>query len=457
MNRLSKGILAGVLAAVGLVVVLAFAFRAALKSDAARERIQSSLSGALGMNVRFEKLSPTFFKGTKVTGLMASREGGSCFLAREIYARPRLLSLLKGEFVLSEVRIEDAKLVWVDSQKGSAAAAVREAAVRLPVLQLPKSDNSQSVIRRFQVRGSSFEWIDSDGKRRAMLDGIRLQITGLGTEGCSGALSVSRGSILDLLYFTDLSALIAHSENGYRITPIRCASGGGVVEAEIGLSPGGFGTQMDLQSNLQNVDLQKISEELPSVHSTGILQGRMNLRGQLHQPETFQGEGEFSLENGMLKGFNILQMIGQIFQVHELANLRVSKASTAFRIEDRKFLVSELSIRGGDIALSAPGEIDFDQRLNLRAKLALPEKMLEGRILQAFSDRFAKSDDSGMRAIEFQVSGTMDKPKTNLLEKLVGGNLGNVIDKVLGGFLKPKKERPKPEPEQPAADPASPK
>jgi hypothetical protein len=41
--------------------------------------------------------------------------------------------------------------------------------------------------------------------------------------------------------------------------------------------------------------------------------------------------------------------------------------------------------------------------------------------------------------VAFQVTGTAQNPKTDLMERVVGGDLGKLVGGLLGGFLKPRK------------------
>jgi hypothetical protein len=157
----------------------------------------------------------------------------------------------------------------------------------------------------------------------------------------------------------------------------------------------------------------------------------------------------------MFKGLGVLQMLGQIFQVQELAQLRARKAHSQVRIADKKVSLESLQIDAGDIQLTAPGVIDFKRALSLQAQISLPAQMIRGKALQLFDKRFSPADGAGRRSLAFQVTGTMGKPQTDLLDKLVGDNLGavvggalgGVVDQFLGGFLKPRKPA-KPEVEE---------
>jgi hypothetical protein len=48
-------------------------------------------------------------------------------------------------------------------------------------------------------------------------------------------------------------------------------------------------------------------------------------------------------------------------------------------------------------------------------------------------------EEPGYFAVDFQVGGTIERPKSNLLEKVVGRDLKDLVNSFLGG----KSERPK--------------
>jgi uncharacterized protein involved in outer membrane biogenesis len=404
------------------------------------------------MEVRFERLRPTFFKGSRITGLSASREGGSCLSAKEVFVRPRLLSLVRGQFVMSEIRVEGARLVLVDTPR-SQTQAVTDTKTQV---SLVKNGKPRLGIRRLILENAAFDWIDAKGKARIQMEGIELNLSNHGVEAGDGILRIARGTFYEVLPFQNLEAPIHISGGIYSCAPVRAISGGGTLEASIEATPRQQDIPFSATAEARDIDLERISQEIPSLRSTGKAQGKITLAGLLKNADTLRGEGVCTLENGILKGLGVLQSIGQVFQISELANLKVKKASAQFSVGNRKILLKELLVDGNDLTLSAPGEIDFEQRLNLNGKLALPEKMLSGKALQAFSDKFSPTDASGFRSIVFQVTGTVDKPKTNLLQKLVGDNLGGVINSLLGGFLKPKRTEPAPPKETQSPDSSTP-
>ena len=64
------------------------------------------------------------------------------------------------------------------------------------------------------------------------------------------------------------------------------------------------------------------------------------------------------------------------------------------------------------------------------------------RRLPEFSlQNFQKATD-GQYSLQFKISGTNDRPKTDLAEKLIGGSVKEKVEDLLSGFFgtKPKKE-----------------
>ncbi|MBA2743003.1 MAG: hypothetical protein H0U43_01585 [Chthoniobacterales bacterium] len=73
--------------------------------------------------------------------------------------------------------------------------------------------------------------------------------------------------------------------------------------------------------------------------------------------------------------------------------------------------------------------------MRLESQLAISES-IRSRLFSVIRANFQPTEPEGYSAVRFQVSGTVDRPKTNLMDKVVGGglnDLGGVIDSLLGG------------------------
>ena len=61
----------------------------------------------------------------------------------------------------------------------------------------------------------------------------------------------------------------------------------------------------------------------------GTLSGRLDLHGITRGTDAMGGSGRIVLRNGHIHGNEILQIIGQVLQIEELARLELREARTA--------------------------------------------------------------------------------------------------------------------------------
>jgi hypothetical protein len=101
--------------------------------------------------------------------------------------------------------------------------------------------------------------------------------------------------------------------------------------------------------------------------------------------------------------------------------------------------IDELILRSPNIRLTASGTVGFNGKLKLDSQLAINDK-IRGQLFKAIRQNFQPINEPGYSAIDFRVGGTIDRPSTNLMDRLVGRDLTNMINSFLGGG---KKERAK--------------
>src|SRR5439155_21198773 len=69
---------------------------------------------------------------------------------------------------------------------------------------------------------------------------------------------------------------------------------------------------------------------------------------------------------------------------------------------------------------------------------------IRGQLFKPIRENFRPISEAGYSAVEFQVGGTVDHPKSNLVERVVGRNLKDFVSGFLGGGKsdRPKKKKP---------------
>jgi len=429
-----------------------------LRTETVQRRIREGLSLGTGMKVKCESFQPGLWSATRMTRLTASGQDGSSLSANDAYVKLELLPLLTGRLVFREIRITGVRLVCIEplgpagAARGSATAA--QAGEPSPNQTSPGHESPADselfknlragrvsllkTLRALTISDAAIDWQLADGRTKMQMEGMDLQLqldeAGAGT----GAWTAARGTWMDLVQVKDLQANLRLAAGTLNIEEIKAACGEGGIR---GAAEFAFDAPEPFSFHLEaaEVDLEKMSEELPSLRLSGKAEGGLWMHGMLAEEASWTGGAKLGITNGRLKGVGLLQMIGQVFQIQEIANFQVRHGLASLRIADRKIWLDALTMDGGDLLLSAPGTVDFQRNLALDAKLSVPDRLLNGRVAQLLSRGFSGADEKGLRSIAFQIAGTIDKPSTNLLDKVVGEGLGGVVNQLLGGFLKPRK------------------
>ncbi len=414
-------------------------------------RIREGMSRAMGMDVQFEGSSIGLLGGVSLRGLTATSGNGDSLSAQSFFARPIVWACLRGELKFSEVRVNGVRLVRMEpAVKVPAVAGGGDGVEGEPVRTGGAGQRGVlkllGMAKEVTVSNAALDWMKSNGSVRMQIEGAELWYAETGAGAGIGGLSAQRAMWQELLTGEAVHASLSRSDDVLNLQDFTAQCGGGQ------LAGGGsvrFGEQphFEVRLSADNVDLAKMSQELPSLRLSGRADGHLHMEGIAQAQQTWVGDGELSVTDGMFKGLGVLQMLGQVFQVQELAQLKARRANSKIRITDKKVLLENLEIDAGDIQLTAPGVVDFKRALSLNAQISLPEQMIRGKALQLFGKRFSAVDGAGRRSLDFRVTGTLSKPQTDLLEKLVGDNLGavvggafgGVVDQFFGGFLRPKR------------------
>ena len=124
--------------------------------------------------------------------------------------------------------------------------------------------------------------------------------------------------------------------------------------------------------------------------------------------------------------------LGQLFQIEELTQLHLDQAEAKYHLSPGVVTIDQLVLRSPNIHLSATGTVNFRGKLHLNSRLAINEKVRE-QLFKPIRANFQPTEEPGYSAVDFEVTGTLERPKTNLLEKVVGRDLKDLVNSFLGG------------------------
>src|SRR2546430_7567158 len=166
----------------------------------------------------------------------------------------------------------------------------------------------------------------------------------------------------------------------------------------------------------------------------------MKTEGKTTDPDVLAGSGEIFLHDGQLRQFNLLVALGQLFQIEELTQLHLDQAEAKYHLAPCAVAIDDLVLRSANIHLSAAGTVSFRGKLHLSSRLAINEK-IRAQLYKPIRTNFQPTEEPGYSAVDFEVNGTLERPKTNLLEKVVGRDLKDLMNSFLGKGERPKKKK----------------
>jgi hypothetical protein len=131
--------------------------------------------------------------------------------------------------------------------------------------------------------------------------------------------------------------------------------------------------------------------------------------------------------------------------------LDFQQADAKYHLAGSSVLIDQLTLRGSNLGLNAAGSVTLDGKLALDSTLLINDK-IRGQLFRGIRDNFVPTSEPGQYALAFHIGGTLDKPKTNLMERAVGielKNIGGVIDALLGRKKRKQETPPQPTPVPP--------
>ena len=118
MKKVSKAILIGLAVVLVLVVALVVGLNLYIQSPGAQARIQEELSKALRLPLKITNTSVTPWSDLRITGISIPNGDANFLEATSFSARYRLLPLLDGKLIITEMRVENPKVVWQQNAEG---------------------------------------------------------------------------------------------------------------------------------------------------------------------------------------------------------------------------------------------------------------------------------------------------------------------------------------------------
>jgi len=494
---MSRIILIGLGLVVGVALLILLGVNMYVQSRGTQARIQQELSQRLGMTLRIQRISVTPWWGLKLTGITIpqTQPGVSpdFLTAKTFRLRIRFSSLFGGHLVIKEVSLVNPEIVWAQNADGkwrvpslppepmtvqpktaaaetpvvppspaeqNAAAPEPPASSAPPVVVQAEDKNAFTPeIEGVNVVRARFRFLDEKLKSVATFDVVDFRSSFRSTTELSGNVSIAKTSLRDRFFLQEFHSPLRYDSNELEFSAITARAGDGHIAGSFLMKPEAPGSPFTVNIRFNDVEADKIVSEAGGSPGmvTGKLEGHLDASGKTADSNTLSGAGEIIVRDGQVRQYSLLSALGQLLQIQELQQLRLDEAVVKYHIDPGVVTIDQLVFRSENIRLTATGTVSFDGKLQLESRLAVNEK-IRGQLFRAIRDNFKPIDEPGYTALNFQVGGTVGRPKTNLMDKLIGRELkdvSSVINGLLGGGKSEKKKKPADE-SAAAAAPASP-
>jgi hypothetical protein len=249
-------------------------------------------------------------------------------------------------------------------------------------------------------------------------------------------------SLRDRFFLQHLQSPLRYDPKELDLSNISAQAGSGDISGRFTIEPQAEDSPFTATVKFRNVQADQIIAEAggPKGIVQGKLEGSFEAGGKTADPNALTGVGEIFLRDGEVKQYSLLVALGQVLQIEELMQLHLEQAEAKYHISPGLVTIDQLVLRSPNIRLSATGTVTFNGKLRLESQLAINDK-IRGQLFKPIRQNFRPIAEAGYSAVDFQVSGTVDRPKSNLMEKVVGRDLKDFVSGFFGGGGK--SDRPK--------------
>lgn len=489
MRKLRRITIIAFAAVIGLGAVLLLGVNLYVQSQGAQAKIQQELSRRLGTPLEIRSMSVTPWGGLQLSGItipQASSAGPRHFLeAKTFQLRVRFFSLFSRRLVIKEVSLIKPNVVWPQDAEGKwrlpgsrqvespgiplkheasipPAQAESESVQKqtLPA-EIATPTNSSSLaqvtgdnrtpreqarlavapeVRRVSIKDGNFTFLDQAGGLLASFKGVNFRTSIRSASALRGDTKMAKISLRDRFFLEQLRSPLRYEPDVLELSKISAHVANGEINGYFAMQPEAEDSPFTTSVKFHNVLADQIVENAggPRGMVKGEFEGSFQASGKTADPDALAGRGEIFLRDGRVQQYSLLVLLGQILQIEELQELHLEQAEARYHLSPGLVRIDELILRSPNIRLTASGTVAYDGKLNLDSQLAINDR-IRGQLFKAIRQNFQPINEPGYSAIDFQVGGTIDRPSTNLMNRLVGRDLSGMLNSLFGG----KKDRSK--------------
>ncbi len=481
-----------------MAVILLIGINLFVQSQGTHRRIQQELSQRLGTPLHLQQISLTPWSGLKLKGITIPQEpgtvGGNFLQAESFQLWVQFWSLFSDRLVVRQVSLNRPEVVWPQNAAGkwrlpelprekpepasrtaaipaappataatsappaittlspppvtTPATAPRETAPpNEPILAETPPPISAPEVQRVTLKDGDFIFLDSHGREIAKFLGLDFRSSFRTVTEVKGNARVEKISLRNRFFLENLESPLRYDPVSLAFSNISARAADGMISGQFEMRLQEVDSPFTVVVRFHDLQAEKLLTNAggPAGMIQGRVEGSLEASGKTADSNALAGHGEIVLHDGKLQQYSLLIALGQILKIDELTQLQLQQAEVKYRISPGLVTIDQLILRSPNIRLTATGTINFKGKLHLDSQLALNDKVRRQLFSPVRENFLPLADEPGYAALDFKISGTVDRPKTDLMNKLVGRDLqdlGGVISSLFGHAKKKKKEEP---------------
>jgi hypothetical protein len=298
-------------------------------------------------------------------------------------------------------------------------------------------------IEAFHVQNGRAAFFNTNGKKILQIEGVFVSAGHHVKKQFKGSYRIARAALWDSINSRDFSGKFEWNSGHLSLPDIQATLADGPLTGQLEWLPdNSFG----FTGQVANASLQKLIADsgVNANGAQGSLNAKIALEGMAGKPESFHGTAEVNLLEARMEPIELIRQLGELLRVDELRMLALKNAEAVFSIRDSRVTVEELQLTSENLMIDATGTAGFNGDLDMNARLHVNDK-LRKETHGLLGKNFQPSETEGYTHMPFSITGSLDRPKSDLLDKMVGLRIGQDVGGLLKNLLRtPQKQKNKP-------------
>ncbi len=446
ISRITLLIVAGVAALVGVGLL---AINLYVQSPGTQVRLREIVSENLGYPVSVFRISFTPWNGLHLEDVVIQDPSANYPLlkAEDLWIQCNYMPLLRRKLIVRQVFLSDAEIRIPTTARLEAEAETDEPAAPASVAQpgsksasptIAKSDTTGSrskktvlaenripgnlwvEIRKFKIHHGTIYLLGAKGIPTATLRDIEGSVQSHKSEYL-GKVRIASAALADSINAEEITSPVKCSNGALDLENITAQISGGEIHGNFHADLTNSDLPYRLYFQMTGVDVNQIVSRAGGIldRAHGILEGSFQLAGCMRDPSLASGDGSLEIKTAYLDQYPMLKALGRWTQIDELQRLDLERALSKFSVVGQDIKVDSVQLISKNCQVFLWGTVQSAQKLDLNGRLTVSQ-FLSQKIPNELEENFAKSKDGESRYLDFQVTGSVLKPQTDLVDRIIG-------------------------------------